>query len=385
MNQTGQGRSAALSIPNWKDGLTMNHYASIAAALEAENLDAVLLTGEANRFYASGFFTPGTDATLLVTRKDAVFLTDARYTEAAGRRLDGAELREVKPGRGLTDQLRELVFLKGIHRLGFEDAAMSVQSFRRLERALSEEGCPPCELAAASEPLLKLRQTKDAGELAAMEAAQGIAERALEDILKEIRPGVTEREIAARLQYLMLHYGASDMSFDPIVVSGPNGSLPHGVPSEKEIRSGEFVTMDFGCIYGGYCSDMTRTVAVGSATEEMRRVYQTVLAAQAAGIAAAGAGVPGKAVDAAARAVIREAGWGECFTHSFGHGVGVEIHEAPNAAASNEVPLPAGAVISAEPGIYIPGKLGVRIEDVILITPEGRRNLTKAPKDLLIL
>lgn len=362
----------------------MNHYSAIAAALEAEDLDAVLLTGEANRFYASGFFTPGGDATALVTRKDAVFFTDARYTEAASRHLDGTELREVKPGKGLMDQLREVLFLKGVRRLGFEDAAMTVQSYRRLEKALSEEKSPP-QLVPASEAVLKLRQTKDQEELQAMEAAQGIAERALEDIVKEIRPGVTEKEIAARLQYLMLHYGASDMSFDPIVVSGPNGSLPHGVPSEKEIQAGEFVTMDFGCIYGGYCSDMTRTVAVGSVTEEMERVYKTVLAAQEAGIAAAKAGVPGKAVDAAARAVIEEAGYGEYFTHSFGHGVGVEIHEAPNAASSNDKPLPAGAVISAEPGIYIPGKLGVRIEDVILITPEGRRNLTKAPKELLIL
>ena len=146
--------------------------------------------------------------------------------------------------------------------------------------------------------------------------------------MKEVRPGVTEKEIAARLQYLMLHYGASDMSFDPIVVSGPNGSLPHGVPSEKEIRPGEFVTMDFGCICKGYCSDMTRTVAVGSVTAEMERVYRTVLAAQEAGIAAVKAGVTGKAVDAAARAVIDQAGYGAYFTHSFGHGVGVEIHES---------------------------------------------------------
>ena len=362
----------------------MNHIQNVQAALETEHLDAALLTGEANRFYASGFFTPGRDATALVTRKDAVFLTDARYTEAAARCLEGIELREVKPGRGLIDQLQELVLLKGVRRLGFEDAALTVQSYRRLEKALSK-GKAPCELVPASDALGRLRQAKDPEELAAMEAAQGIAERALADILKEVRPGVTEKEIAARLQYLMLHYGASDMSFDPIVVSGPNGSLPHGVPSEREIRSGEFVTMDFGCVYGGYCSDMTRTVAVGSVTEEMGRVYRTVLAAQKAGIAAAKAGVTGKAVDAAARAVIEEAGYGEYFTHSFGHGVGVEIHEAPNAASSNETPLPAGAVISAEPGIYIPGKLGVRIEDVILITPEGCRNLTKAPKDLIVL
>ena len=218
-----------------------------------------------------------------------------------------------------------------------------------------------------------------------MVAAQRIAERALEDILGEIRPGVTEKEIAARLQYLMLHYGASDMSFDPIVVSGPNGSLPHGVPSEKAIQSGEFVTMDFGCVYHGYCSDMTRTVAVGHVTEEMRAVYETVLAAQAAGIAAARAGVTGRAVDGAARAVIEQAGYGAYFGHSFGHGVGVEIHEAPNASPMNETPLPAGAVISAEPGIYLPGRLGVRIEDVILLTEEGCEDITLAPKELLIL
>ncbi len=362
----------------------MNHYANIAAILEAEHLDAVLLTGEANRFYASGFFTPGADAAALVTRRDALFFTDARYTEAARLHLNGAELREVKPGRGLMVQLQELVFLKGIRRLGIEDAAMTLREYRRLETALAE-GKFPCELVSASEPLLKLRQTKDQEELQAMETAQSIAEQALADILKEIRPGVTEKEIAARLQYLMLHYGASDMSFDPIVVSGPKGSLPHGVPSGKEIQSGEFVTMDFGCIYGGYCSDMTRTVAVGSVTEEMDRVYRTVLAAQEAGIAAVRAGTSGRAVDAAARAVIEKAGYGEYFTHSFGHGVGVEIHEAPNASSGNEEPLPAGAVISAEPGIYIPRKLGVRIEDVILITPAGCRNLTRAPKELIVL
>ena len=362
----------------------MNHYDKIVSLLEEQELDALLLTGEANRFYASGFFTPGADATALVTRKSAVFLTDARYTEAAARRLDGAELRETKPGKGLTDHLRELLFLKNIRRLGFEDAAMTVQFFRRLEKALAEDPTAR-ELVPASEALLKLRQAKDPEELRAMETAQGIAERALEDILKELRPGVTEKEIATRIQYRMLHYGASDMSFDPIVVSGVNGSLPHGVPSEKEIQAGEFVTMDFGCVYGGYCSDMTRTVAVGSVTAEMERVYETVLAAQKAGIAAAKAGVSGKAVDAAARAVIAKAGYGEYFTHSFGHGVGVEIHEAPNASSGSEAPLPAGAVISAEPGIYIPGKLGVRIEDVVVITPEGCRNLTRAPKELTVL
>ena len=205
------------------------------------------------------------------------------------------------------------------------------------------------------------------------------------EILNEIRPGVTEKEIAARLQYLMLHHGAEDMSFDPIVVSGPNGSLPHGVPSEKAIQSGEFVTMDFGCVYHGYCSDMTRTVAVGSVTEEMRRVYDTVLEAQLAGIAAARAGARRPRRGQGRPRRHRRRGYGPYFGHSFGHGVGVEIHEGPNATPSNTQPLPAGAVISAEPGIYLPGKLGVRIEDVLILTEDGCQNITLAPKDLLVL
>nr|WP_325297468.1 aminopeptidase P family protein [uncultured Dysosmobacter sp.] len=357
----------------------MNHFQKIAAHLEAHGLDAMLLTGEANRFYASGFHSSGTDGVALVTRKKAYYFTDSRYTEAAGRCLVGAELREIGHGRGYAALIEEAISEQHISRMGFEDAYMTVQDYERYRKALS------CDLVPATELLWQLRMVKDDEELEALAAAQRIAERALEEILEEIRPGVTEKEIAARLQYLMLHYGASDMSFDPIVVSGPNGSLPHGVPSEKPIRQGEFVTMDFGCVYRGYCSDMTRTVAVGFATEEMHEVYQTVLAAQLAGIRAARAGVTGREVDGAARAVITAAGYGDYFGHSFGHGVGVEIHEAPNASPMNDKPLPGRAVISAEPGIYLPGKLGVRIEDVIILTEEGCRNITRAPKELLIL
>ena len=357
----------------------MNHFRQIAEKLDHFGLDAMLLTCESNRFYATGFHSTGTDGAALVTRRKAYYLTDSRYTEAALRYVQGAEVREIGHGRGYGALLEEAVTEQHIRRMGFEDAYMTVQDHERYRKALS------CDLVPATDLLWQLRMVKDEEELEAMVAAQRIAERALEDILEEIRPGVTEKEIAARLQYLMLHYGASDMSFDPIVVSGPNGSLPHGVPSEKTIQQGEFVTMDFGCVYHGYCSDMTRTVAVGFATEEMQTVYQTVLSAQEAGIAAARAGLTGREVDGAARAVISAAGYGAYFGHSFGHGVGVEIHEAPNASPMNEKPLPAGAVISAEPGIYLPGRLGVRIEDVILLTETGCRNITKAPKDLIVL
>ena len=357
----------------------MDHFAKIAAQLAAQDLDAILLTEEANRFYASGFHSAGTDGMALVTRQGNYYFTDSRYTEAASRVVRGAAVEEVGRGRGYLTLIREVLQRDGVARMGFDDAAMTVRDYHRYREGL------PCELVPAAELLEGLRAQKDPEELEIMIAAQRIAERALAEALNDIRPGVTEKEIAARLQYLMLHYGAEDKSFDPIVVSGPNGSLPHGVPSEKPIQVGEFVTIDMGCVYHGYCSDMTRTVAVGHVTEEMEQVYNTVLRAQLAGIAAARAGATGAEVDGAARRVITDAGYGPYFGHSFGHGVGVEIHESPNATPGNDQPLPERAVISAEPGIYLPGKLGVRIEDVLYLTAEGCRNLTEAPKELTIL
>ena len=357
----------------------MNHFEKIAGVLETNGLDAVLLTCEANRFYASGFHSSGTDGVAIVTRNHNYYFTDSRYTEAAARHVRDAEIRETDREHPYSALINEVIEKEHITRMGYEDEYMTAADFHRFSEKLH------CELVPATELLWTLRAVKDQAELECMIQAQRIAEKALEDILSEIRPGVTEKEIAALLLYKMLHYGAEDKSFDPIVVSGANGSLPHGVPSEKPIQAGEFVTMDFGCKFGGYCSDMTRTVAVGHVTEEMETVYNTVLQAQLAGIAAAKAGVTGAAVDGAARQVIADAGYGPYFGHSFGHSVGVEIHENPNATPSNSKPLPAGVVISAEPGIYLPGKLGVRIEDVIVITEQGCQDITLAPKELLIL
>ena len=352
----------------------MNHFEKIMENLG--ELDGVLLTSEANGFYATGFAGEGMT---LVTKKGCWYFTDSRYTEAAEKAIQGAVVEEIGRQRPFSMCVNEAMEKTGAKVLGFEDAAMTVAEHQRFAPKLK------AELRGASDLLLKLRSQKDGEEIEALIAAQRIAERALEQILTEIRPGVTEKEIAARLQYLMLRYGAEKMSFDPIVASGANGSMPHAVPTEKKIQTGEFVTMDFGCIYHGYCSDMTRTVCVGQPTEEMRKVYDTVLRSQLAGIAAAKAGVTGKDIDGAARRVIADAGYGEYFGHSFGHGVGVEIHESPNASPANDAPMPVGAVISAEPGIYLPGKFGVRIEDVLVLEESGCRNITEAGKDLLIL
>ncbi len=357
----------------------MNHFKKIAEALPGAGLDGVLLTGEYNRFYASGFASTGTDGVALVTTKGNFYFTDSRYIEAAERQVSDAAIGMTESGKGYTAWLNEALDLSGAKRIGFEDETMTVADHERYRENLR------AELVPASALLHGLRARKGPEELERLEAAQRIAEKALDQILTELRPGVTEKEIAARLQYLMLHFGAEKMSFDPIVASGPNGSMPHAVPTDRPIQSGEFVTMDFGCVYGGYCSDMTRTVCVGEPTEEMKWVYETVLRAQLAGIAAARAGATGAEIDGAAREVIRGAGYGDYFGHSFGHSVGVEIHESPNASPGNHEPMPAGAVISAEPGIYLPGRFGVRIEDVIMLEEGGCRDITKADKALLCL
>ena len=196
---------------------------------------------------------------------------------------------------------------------------------------------------------------------------------------------MTEKELQAELIYCLYKNGAEGPSFDPIVVSGPNTSLPHGVATDRVIQEGDFITMDFGVLYNGYCSDMTRTVAVGYVTEEMEKVYNTVLKAQLAGIAVTKAGVTSKEVDGAARQVIADAGYGAYFGHGYGHSLGLEVHEAPNCNPGGETPMQVGVVSSAEPGIYLPGKFGVRIEDVVVFTEDGCENITKSPKNLIIL
>lgn len=350
---------------------------SIRQAMAARGLDAIVLTDEKNRRYATGFHS--TAGAVYISQQQAVFYTDFRYIEAARAGARGVAVREIGGGRSYAGVINDCIRADGAQRVALEDDCLTYADYRRWADSLKAETVPQDGLMG------QLRMVKTRDELDKIIAAQRIAERAFTEILNDIRPGVTERALAARLTYLMLAAGAENMSFDPIVVSGANSSKPHGVPSDQPVASGDFVTMDFGCIYDGYCSDMTRTVAVGYATDEMRTVYETVLTAQQAGIACARAGVTGCAVDAAARQHIADAGYGAHFGHGFGHGVGLYIHEEPTASPRADEPLPAGAVLTAEPGIYLPGRFGVRIEDMLYLTETGNENLTRADKQLLVL
>ena len=354
----------------------MNHLKQIAAKLPEYGIDAMLLNSEPGEYYAVGFHGEGN---VVVTAEKCFYFTDSRYIEAAGNLITGAEIAMTGHSRNYRAMVQEVVEQCGIKTMGFEENYLSVAEYELWEKGLT------AKLVPAQKLVNSLRAAKDEEEIALMRKAQEITDRAFDEILKFIQPGMTEQEIAAKLQYDMLRFGAMRMSFDPIVASGPNGSKPHAIPSDRKVQKGDFITMDFGCVYGGYCSDMTRTVALGEPTEEMRKVYHIVLEAQKAGIAAAKAGVTGKSVDAAARKVIEDAGYGEYFGHGYGHSVGIEIHESPNANTRDETLLPVGAAVSAEPGIYLPGKFGVRIEDVTVLTAEGCMDITKSPKELIIL
>lgn len=354
----------------------MESITRIKARLEAYGVDAVLATGAANRYFASGFRS--SDGVVLVAAQDACLCTDSRYIEAAGKAVKGARVMQMDAQHSYISLIREFIAANGVRRLGFEQDSMSWSEHKRYSEALEVELVPVQEL------FTELRASKRDWEIENMVAAQRIAERALDDVLGLISTELTEREVAAELSYRMQKYGAEGNSFDPIVVSAEKSSLPHGVPGPVKIKPG-FLTMDFGCIYNGYCSDMTRTVCVGQPTDEMRKVYDIVLEAQLAGIAAARAGIHGREIDEAARRVIRDAGYGEFFGHGFGHSLGIEIHEKPNANAAETGIMPVGAVVSAEPGIYLPGRFGVRIEDVVVLEENGCRNITLAPKQLICL
>lgn len=349
---------------------------SLISALP-KKYDGVLILSEVNRRYFTGF--PSSDGILLATRNGSVFLTDSRYIEEAQNKVtccDVAELRKIR------EQLPEYCEKFGCKVLGIEGDRMSVNDLNAYRRMLK-----PVSLVSSKidKIINSLRAVKSDAETEKIKKAQVIAEKAFEHILGFIKEGVTEKEIALELDYFMLRNGAEALSFETIAVSGANTSKPHGVPTDKKVQCGDFITMDYGAVFDGYHSDMTRTVAVGEVSSKQDQVYNTVLEAQMSALSVLKAGVKCSDADKAARDVIAQAGFGEFFRHSTGHSVGMEIHETPNLSPNSKDFLKAGNIVTVEPGIYIPGEFGVRIEDMSKIEFDGCENLTKITKELLVL
>lgn len=345
-----------------------------------ENIDAALIVTPCNRRYFTGFAS--SDGFLLATRKGSIFYTDSRYIEAAEKQIKCCDVAE---GKQVFAQIKDYLNEKNIKTVAVEASGMTLSEFSRLK---SNENMKNFDFVcddSLDNAINVFRRVKSESEMGKIIEAQKIAENAFLHILNFIRKGRTEKEIQLELDFFMLKNGAEALSFDTIAVSGVNSSMPHGVPSEKVIEDGDFITMDFGAVVDGYHSDMTRTVAVGFVTDEQQKVYDTVLKAQQASLDIIKAGVSCFDADKAARDIITDAGYGDYFGHGTGHGVGVEIHELPNLSSRSNMTLETGNIVTVEPGIYLPGKFGVRIEDMVFVTENGCKNLTNSQKSLTVL
>ncbi len=345
-----------------------------------DNIDAALIVTPCNRRYFTGF--ESSDGFLLVTRKGRIFYTDSRYIEAAENTVKCCDVAE---GRQVFAQMKDYLLEQNAKTVAVEADGMTLAEFSRLCGNEHMKGFEFVSDSSLDTAISVFRRVKSEEETEKILAAQKIAEDAFLHILNFIRKGRTEKEIQLELDFFMLRNGAEALSFDTIAVSGKNSSMPHGVPTDKIIENGDFITMDFGAVVDGYHSDMTRTVAVGFVTEEQENVYNTVLKAQQASLDVISAGISCADADKAARDVIAQAGYGEYFGHGTGHGVGVEIHELPNLSPRSTMTLEKGNIVTVEPGIYLPGRFGVRIEDMVFVTEKGCKNLTKSQKSLIVL
>ncbi len=356
--------------------MTAARIAQIQERLRQTDADAVLISALPDIRWACGF--SGSNALLLIRRDGAHFLTDGRYTTQAEQEVQGIPRHAA--GSDLMRYAVEQELLKGVQRLLYQADHLTCACLQTYQELL-----PQIEWIGVEHWLCELTAVKDENALQAIRRAQAISEQVFEEILPLIRPGVTERELAAEIVYRHLRLGAERMAFDPIVASGPNSALPHARPTHRAFDVGDVVLLDFGCYVDGYASDMTRTVIIGLLSQEVEQIHETVRAAQEAALAIARAGIRAAELDRAARSVIEAAGWGDYFTHSLGHGVGLQVHEWPRIASGNEEVLPAGVVVTIEPGIYLPGRFGIRLEDLIVLQPDGHENLTHLPRTLLIL
>lgn len=349
---------------------------NLMAELTRDNIDSVLVTSPINRRYFSGF--TGSNAVVIISAEKRVLLTDFRYTIQANNQCKGAfEVRQVS--RGITsEEIAAVLSEFGAVRCAFEDRALSVAEFEAY-RSL------PVELIPKSDTIDSCRLKKSPDEIALIQKAQNIADVAFGDLLKTIKRGMTEKDVRNELDYLMRRRGADENSFDTIVGSGPNGALCHAYPGERKLQDGDMVVIDFGAKVNGYCSDMTRTIAIGEPCDELKKIYKIVLEAQLKCLSELKPGMAASALDAIARDYITAHGYGECFGHSLGHGFGLNVHESPYASTRSGDTLEPGTTITIEPGIYIEGLGGVRIEDCCALTQTGFINFCSTTKELIIL
>ena len=357
---------------------SQSNLATLQAALKRRNRDAILITQPENRRYISGF--TATDAAitessgvLLVPAKDTpLLLTDSRYELQAKKEAAGFDVRLYPDG--LMALLEKLLPRLGIGKLAFESHYLLHSTSVSLRKVADKVGS---ELLPVTNVMEKMRLSKTAPELAAIKKSNTLNEEVFKQVYDELRPGMTERQVALRIEWLMKEKGASRPSFETIVAAGPNGALPHAVPTDRQINTGEPIVIDMGAIVDGYCSDMTRTVVLGTPDDKTIKLFRLVRKAQLAGIAAIRAGVVAKDVDRAARSIIRDAGYGDNFGHGLGHGVGLAVHEAPSLNKKNRKELRCGMVVTVEPGVYLPDWGGIRLENMVLITEEGCEVLTR--------
>lgn len=353
----------------------MGKLSQLRRILTEQKLDAIIITHPINRRYLTKF--TGTAGVVIVSQEKQFFITDFRYVEQAAEQAKDFTIIEHTKSIDLeiATQLKELQ----AHRVGFEEHDITYAEYRRYEKLLD------CELIPVSDAVEQLRVIKSADELSIMKKAAQIADEAFNHIQSYIKPGVKEIDIANELEFFMRKQGATSSSFSIIVASGHRSALPHGVATDKVIESGDFVTLDYGALFNGYISDITRTVAVGEPSEKLKEIYAITLEAQKRALAEIKAGMTGIEADRIARDYIAEHGYGEAFGHSTGHGIGLEVHEAPGLSFKSETVLEPNMVVTVEPGIYLPQIGGVRIEDDIIITENGNERLTFATKELLIL
>ena len=350
--------------------------ATIRSLVREHGADAAAITHLPDVRWAVGF--TGSNGLLLVTPDRAHFLTDGRYAQQAHHDVEGAEIHV--PGYNLVEHVAEAGLLDGERQVIVQADVLSLDAFGTWERAF-----PDLEFVPVPGLLQEAVASKTEAEIAAIRRSQRVTESVFGDLLGLIGPGVRERDLAAEIVYLSLKRGAERMAFEPIVASGPRGALPHARPSSKALAMGELVVIDFGCVVDGYCSDMTRTVAVGDPGLEARRHYDAVRDAQGHALLAVQSGASGKEVDGVARRVLAEAGLGAYFSHGLGHGVGLQVHEWPRLSYQVDHALPENAVVTVEPGVYVPDRFGIRIEDLVVARVGGPEVLTETPKDLLVL